>query len=83
MARVLVWFWLEEVLAVVAAEEEGEAVQVAAQSVQAVGGVADVGQQRRRQRAESAARAAIAAQQHRGKPRAMTTIAAEVSLSTI
>jgi len=51
LARVLVWFWLEEVLAVVAAEEEGEAVQVAAQSVQAVGGVAGVGQQRWRQRA--------------------------------
>jgi hypothetical protein len=31
----------------------------------------------------SAARAAIAAQQHRGKPRAMTTISAGVSLSTI
>ena len=51
MARVLVSFWLEEVLAVVAAKEEGEAVQVAAQSVQAVGGVAGVGQQRWRQRA--------------------------------
>ena len=82
MARVLVSFWLEEVLAVVAAKGEGEAVQVAAQSVQAVGGVADVGQQRWRQRAGAAARAAIAAQQHRGKPRAMTTISAEVSLST-
>ena len=46
MARVLVLFWLEEMLAVVAAEEEGKAVQVAAQSVRAVGGVADVGQQR-------------------------------------
>ena len=51
MARVLVSFWLEEVLAVVAAKEEGEAVQVAAQCVQAVGGVAGVGQQRWRQRA--------------------------------
>ena len=51
MARVLVSIWLEEVLAVVAAEEEGEAVQVAAQSVQAAGGVADVGQQRWRRRA--------------------------------
>jgi hypothetical protein len=34
----------EEELAVVAAEEEGEAVQVCAERVQAVGGVADVGQ---------------------------------------
>lgn len=32
----------EEVLAVVAAEKEGEAVQVGAEGVQAVGGVADV-----------------------------------------
>jgi hypothetical protein len=36
----------EEKPAVVAAEEEGEAVQVGAESVQAVGGVADVGQER-------------------------------------
>src|SRR6266513_2618817 len=37
----------EEVLAVAAAEEEGEAVQVGAECVESVGGVADVGQQRR------------------------------------
>jgi hypothetical protein len=36
----------EEVLPVGAAEEEGEAVQVGAERVQAVGGVADVGQER-------------------------------------
>jgi len=36
----------EEGLAVVAAEEEGEAVQVGAECVEAVGGVADVGQER-------------------------------------
>lgn len=35
----------EEELAVVAAEEEGEAVQVGAQGVRPVGGVADVGQE--------------------------------------
>jgi len=36
----------EEELAVVAAEEEGEAVQVGAEGVRAVGGVADEGEQR-------------------------------------
>jgi hypothetical protein len=36
----------QEELAVVAAEEEGEAVQVGADCVQSVGGVADVGQER-------------------------------------
>jgi hypothetical protein len=51
LARVRVSFWLEEVLAVVAAEEEGEAVQVAAQSVQARRRGGDVGQQRWRHRA--------------------------------
>ena len=35
----------EEVLAVAAAEEEGEAVQVGAEGVRAVGGVADEGEQ--------------------------------------
>jgi hypothetical protein len=35
----------EEVLAVGAAEEEGEPLQVAAEGVQSVGGVANVGQQ--------------------------------------
>jgi hypothetical protein len=35
----------EEELAVVAAEEEGEAVEVVAERSGAVGGVADVGQQ--------------------------------------
>ena len=40
----------EEELAVVAAEEEGEAVQVGAEGVRAVGVVADVGQERRGER---------------------------------
>jgi hypothetical protein len=35
----------EEVLAVAAAEEEGESVQVGAEGVRSVGAVADVGQQ--------------------------------------
>jgi hypothetical protein len=41
--RALGRVFAEEELAVVAAEEEGEAVQVVAECVQAVGGVADVG----------------------------------------
>jgi hypothetical protein len=35
------WSWTEELLAVAAAEQEGEPLQVAAQFAQAVGGVAD------------------------------------------
>jgi hypothetical protein len=42
----MLWLVLsEEFLAVAAAEEEGEAVQVVAERVQPVGGMADVGQQ--------------------------------------
>src|ERR1700733_5324563 len=41
----LLWRGLEEVLAVVAAEQEGEAVQVGAEGVRPVGGVADVAEQ--------------------------------------
>jgi len=43
--RALGRVFAEEELAVVAAEEEGEAVQVGAQGVRPVGGVADVSQQ--------------------------------------
>lgn len=40
------WVFAEEELAVVAAEEEGEAVQVGVECVQAVGGVADEAEER-------------------------------------
>ena len=49
------WVLAGEEFTVVAAEEEGEAVQVGAECVQAVGGVADVGQEGRARTAGSAA----------------------------
>ncbi len=47
LGRVSGWVLAEEELAAVAAEEEGEAVEVGSHGVEAVAGVADVGQQRR------------------------------------